>query len=154
MSIMGALNSNNYTVMPLMTEQRFRIASLIAPCIPVLFIFFVLVDFETPSFQWNFLFVGFALFIGYLGFFMVGFPLIYILRRNGFLSLPMLMLSGLVLGVLVFYLFWLLLGFLLGSSVPYELSAILWGAALGLCVALSFGLIAGITWRSSGRKIP
>ena len=133
--------------MHLMTEQRFQIALLIAPCTPALFVFFGL---QTQSFQWDFLIVGLALLTSYLGFFMAGYPLICLLRRAGLLSLPVLMLSGLVLGVLVFYFFWLFLGFLLGSSAPFVLPAILGGAGLGLCIALSFGLIAGITWRSSG----
>jgi hypothetical protein len=130
-----------------MTEHRFQIASLMAPCTPALFVF---IGFLTQSFQWNFLIVGLALLTSYLGFFIVGYPLIYLLRRTGLLSLPVLMLSGLVFGVLVFYLFSLFLGFLLESSAPFGLSATLWGALLGLCVALSFGLIAGITWHAGG----
>ena len=133
--------------MHLMTEQRFQIASLVAPSTPALLVF---IGDQTQSFQWNFLIVGLALLTGYLGFFIVGYPLIYLLRRTGFLSLPVLMLSGPVIGVLVFYFFLLFLSFLLGSSASFGLSAIIWGAGLGLCVALSFGLIAGITWRSSG----
>lgn len=62
----------------------------------------------------------------------------------------MLVLSGSVLGVLVFYLFWLFLGNLLDLSAPFGLSTILLGAMLGLSIALAFGLIASITWRSGG----
>ena len=106
--------------------------------------------FQTPSFQWNFLIVGLALLTSYLGFFIAGFPLIYLLRRAGVLSLPALILSGPVFGIFVFYYFSLFLNYLLGTSASFGLSASLWGALLGLSVALSFGLIAGITWRSNG----
>ena len=136
--------------MPLMPEQRFQLASVIAPCTPALLIF--IGGVQTQSFQLNFLIVGLALLTGYLGFFIVGYPLIYLLRRAGMLSLPALMFSGPVFDILVFYFFSLFLSFLLGSSAPFGLSASLWGALLGSCVALSFGLIAGITWRSSGTR--
>ena len=126
-----------------MSEQRFQLATVIAPCTPAVLIF--IGGFQTQSFQWNFLIVGLALVTGYLGFFVVGFPLVYLLRRAGLLSLPILMLSGAVFGVFVFYLFWLFLNFLLGSSAPFELAASFWGALLGLSVAFSFGLIGGIT---------
>ena len=136
-----------------MSEQRFQLASVIAPCTPAVLIF--IGSFQVPSFPWDFLIVGLAFLTGYLGFFIFGFPLIYLLRREGLLSFPILMLSGPVFGVFVFYLFSLFLNFLLGSSAPFELTpfelaASLWGALLGFSVALSFGLIAGITWRSSG----
>lgn len=131
-----------------MPEQRFWLAAAMAPCVPAVLI--LASGFHTQSFQWTFLMVGLALLTGYLGFLAVGLPLVYMLRRVGLLSLPALMLSGAVFGVLVFYLFSLFLDFLLGSPASFKLMASLLGALLGFSVALSFGLIAGITWRPSG----
>jgi len=96
-------------------------------------------------FQWNFLILGFATIASYVALFLLGFPVIHILRRIGWLTLPSVVLSGGVVGIYIFHLFLGFLGFLLGSTRLIRMVELLWGAVLGSGVALCFALIAGIT---------
>lgn len=82
---------------------------------------------------------------GYLGLVAIALPAVYVLRRRGRLTLAYLALAGVLGGVLIFFVFGLVLTMLLGSTASFGWVNAAWGAALGLCVALAYGLIAGIT---------
>jgi hypothetical protein len=94
--------------------------------------------------------LGVGAITGYVGLFAIGLPIMRALRRAGRLNLLSLTLCAVPAGVLAFYLFLRILGFLLESSAPFELRHAIWGASLGAFVALVFGVIAGLTLRSSG----
>ena len=135
-----------------MTKRRYQLAAVIAPAAPTLVLIgFSLANGESYS-PWFGLIVAFALIVGYAGFFAVGVPLIHFLRRMGWFSLPILVVSGGLAGIIVFGAFGKFLGILLGSSAPFDLSDVLfyvfWGAGLGFAVALLFSVIAGIPTRA------
>ena len=135
-----------------MTELRYQLAIGIAPAAPALvMIGFGLAKGDLHS-RWAILTVTFALVAGYVGYFVVGIPLIYFLRRMGWLTLPILVFSGTAAGIVILGGVGKLLGILLGSSGPFDLSYILsyvlWGGMLGFVVALLFSLIAGIPVRA------
>jgi len=92
--------------------------------------------------------VSFAVIVSYVGFFTVGLPLIYVLRRAGYLNFPTLVVGGALAGVAVFFAFTKVLGFLLTSSASPSASfgalQLVWGAVLGFGVACLFGLIARV----------
>ena len=139
-----------------MTERRYRLAAVIAPAVPtVMLVGFGLAKGE-PYSPWSVLIVAFALIAGYSSFFAIGVPLIYALRRVGWLSLPTLTFSGALAGIAVSGVFSKFLGIVMGSSGPFGLSYVLsyvfWGAALGFTVALLFSLIAGIPFRAGDRN--
>lgn len=102
------------------------------------------------GFSWGFLTVGLVAGSSYAGMFFIGLPAILILRHFGQLNLVTLALVGICGGILTFFCSLTILGLLLGSSAAFGTVQVLWGATLGLAVALSFGAIAGITIRSTG----
>ena len=125
-----------------MDNARFWLAAVVAPW-PVPLIISILF----PRGPWSFLAVALGLLTGYMGLFVLGLPLFQLLQRIGWLSLPTLTLSGGLAGVIVFYFFGKVLNVLLTSSAPFIWIQLTWGAALGISVALLFGLIAGIPLR-------
>ena len=128
-----------------MPKKHVLLASTIAPCAPAILL--NIAGLASSSFT-NYLITGFALVFSYAGFLMLGLPTLMVLTRMGVLNLATVLVSGAVLGVLVFYLFWLTLGVLLESSAPFNSLAYLSGAALGFSVALCYGLLARLPWRS------
>ena len=136
-----------------MAEHRSLIAAMIAPwAAPAVLILLPVVQSRSWPFHYELpLIVTCSIVFSYLGSFALGLPLVHVLRRVGWLSLTSLTLSGALAGALVFYVFFQLLGVVLASSAPFGTLQILWGVSLGFSVALVFGVIAGITWRSSGR---
>ena len=85
------------------------------------------------------------IFFGYLGSWVLGPLLVFVLKKVNLLSTLFISIGGAVLGFLIFYLLFLLFVAALGShkeAIPSR-SEILWGSGLGFSVALSFGLIAG-----------
>jgi hypothetical protein len=86
-----------------------------------------------------------ALSVSYLSCFVFGAVLISFLRHKRHLNTINLSIGGAVLGAVVFYIFGFGFSALLDASksmVPSS-SELLYGAALGVLVALPFGLIAG-----------
>jgi len=77
----------------------------------------------------------------YLALFFVGIPIYWILKRLQVLNIFTLSVGGAVSGALLFHIF---LGLIFWSSPGISLFGVLWGAFLGLLVALTFGLIAGV----------
>ena len=92
-----------------------------------------------------------ALFTAYVGTLAVGVPAMWSLWRVRALNLVSINLAGMFGGVIVFYGFLQLLGYMLQSSGAFGIVQLIWGAALGLLVSMAFSAIAGLTWRSSGR---
>ena len=138
-----------------MTKPRFLAAALISPwAAPVIVVVVSIVASGTWPFHYELpVIVGFAVIASYVSFFAIGLPLIYVLRRAGYLNFLTLLVGGALVGVAVFFLFTKVLGFLLTSSASSGVLQLVWGAVLGFGVACLFGLIAGIR-RGSGTENP
>ena len=127
------------------------LASAIAPCAPAVLLNIAGVT-SSSIFTANYLMTGFALVFSYAGFLILGLPVLMLLTRLGILNLAAVLFCGAVLGVLVFLLFLLTLGAVLESSSPFHPLAYVWGAALGFAVALCYGLLARLPWRSKASE--
>ena len=133
-----------------MNDRRLIMATVFAPLIvPAIFVAIQL--FASDNHAAIQLVVFFSTATAYAGTLVIGLPAVYALRRAQMLNLLSLALAGAAGGVIMFVVFLRFLGFLLESSAPFDLLQALWGGALGLLVSLTFGALAGITWRSSGR---
>ena len=124
-------------------NSRFVKAILLSPLIPVLFISIV-VPFKN-NFQFSILILFSAVVVSYAGTLLFGIPAVMLLKRFNMLNLPILVLFGTVLGIIILYVALFLLGVVQVSNSGFDLTAGIWGAILGFCVSLTFGLIAGIT---------
>lgn len=136
-----------------MTKPKFLAAALISPwAAPVIVVVgSILVSGTWPLHYELPVTVSFTVIVSYVGFFAIGLPLIYVLRRAGYLNFLTLLVGGALAGVAVFFFFTKVLGFLLTSSASFGALQLVWGAVLGFGVACLFGLIAGIR-RGSGPK--
>ena len=135
--------------MPALNKKRVISGAIIAPWTSVIVLFLSgLSDGNSP--QMDTLIYLIALITSYLGTLILGMPLVYFLGRFKCLNLPILVLSGSVLGIFVWYLFSIFLGYMLSSSVSFELKNIIGGIFFGSIISICFGLIAGITIHSSG----
>lgn len=92
--------------------------------------------------------LGYGALFGYIGLVIAGLPAFYLLRRNHQLFLGRLVMVGFLAGLAVFYVFLRVLGIVLHSPSGFGWLDSIWGGALGIGVALSFGLIAGVPTRS------
>ncbi len=129
-------------------KNRFYMALLISPLAPVVpFSFMPLVN---NSIQFNLIIFFFALATSYLGTIIIGLPTVKILKHFNILNLPSLVLLGTISGILVFYLCGFLLDLFLDSKSGFHISTVIWGAAFGFIVSLTFGLISGITSHLKG----
>ena len=131
--------------------MRKILAIIIAPLTPVILMIGLPVIFSQ---SWPFndtdykIIITVSVVVGYLSFAVFGMPIVYWLSKNNKLNLLNLSLSGAAAGVLVFSLFSFILGVALNSTTTVNLGSIIWGAALGLSVALTYCGISGITIRS------
>jgi hypothetical protein len=126
-------------------NKRYLKAILISPIVPVVFISIAL--FPNSNSSWNILILLCALITSYLGTLLFGIPTIKLLKYYNLLNLPLLVLSGSIMGIIVLCIAMLLLGLLLGSTASFNFATVVWGAIFGFCVSITFGLIAGITRR-------
>ena len=132
---------------------RQRVAFALAPALPALF-YFILLEYTSSGDTggvWDILIFAIAISVSYVSCFLLGAPLISFLKRKQHLNLVYLSVGGAVMGAVVFYLFGFGLAATLDSSrtvMPY-LFELTWGAALGMLVALPFGLIAGYPLRGT-----
>lgn len=130
-----------------MLVTRQRLAFVLAPALPALYL--LVMPILTKSVYTGrhdvFLVLLISLSVSYLSCFLLGVPLISFLRRNRFLNTIYLSVSSAVLGAAVFYVFGFGFSAVLDSSKSLmpSLSELFYGAALGVLVALPFGLIAG-----------
>lgn len=129
-----------------MTKNRIRLAFLLAPLGPALYLISVWLLSRGSGRHDVFMTLLFALPVSYLSCLAFGMPLLHVLRARDSLSAITVVTVGALLGVVVNYLFGYLLAALLGSNVsvvPVS-HVIAWGLILGLLVAVPFVLIAGI----------
>jgi membrane protein YqaA with SNARE-associated domain len=129
-----------------MNKKRIRLAFLLAPLGPALYL--IAVSLLSPSSSRYSLLMPllFALPISYLSCLAFGVLLLKILRSHNALSAIALVAVGSLLGAVVNYLFGHLLATLLDSrtsTVP-GIDVVTWGVFLGAMVAIPFALIAGI----------
>jgi hypothetical protein len=127
--------------MSVLNKREWR-AFLLAPLIPV--VFFVLV-FMASGYGFDFFALLISVPFSYVPCFLFCVSVMRILRARGMLTVTSIALCGVVLGAAVFYMFRFFLSAMLGSSADLVpgVSELVWGALLGLSVALPFGLIAG-----------
>jgi hypothetical protein len=143
--------------MPAMSEgSRFKLAVAISPLVPALIVVLGPALLLPGSSYGNALplLLFFSIGTSYLGLFVIGLPVILLLRRLALLNLGTLALVGAVGGIVAFAAFSAVLTRLLQSSGSFGPPSVAWGAGLGLAVALSFGAIAGITSRSRATSPP
>ena len=136
-----------------MSRNRLVIATAVAPL--ALLIGFVAIDITTGqslSFSWSLLIGGYIVGFGYMGMIILGLPIFFVLRRANLLNWFSLLAAGAIAGILVIFIAGDTLGRLLGSSAPFDLISIAWGALSGLVVAFSFSALAGIKFRKNNRE--
>lgn len=127
-----------------MSSARTVLAFLVAPVFPVLFSLYEYGDIESGN-GVSLLIVLIAFPVSYGASLLVGLPMIKILRRKQLLNIVTVTIGGAIFGAIAFYLFGFLFAALLESSRPVAPNTfeLLYGAMLGVLVALPFGLIAG-----------
>ena len=131
-----------------MSRNRLVMATAVAPL--ALLVGFVVIDVATGqslSFSSSLLIGGYIVGFGYIGMIILGLPIFFVLRRVNLLNGFSLLAAGAIAGILVIFIAGETLGRLLGSSAPYDLVLIAWGALSGLIVAFSFSVIAGVKFR-------
>ena len=136
-----------------MSRNRLVIATAVAPL--ALLVGFVAIDIATGqslSFSWSLLIGGYIVGFGYMGMIILGLPIFFVLRRANLLNWFSLLAAGAIAGILVIFIAGDTLGRLLGSSAPFDLISIAWGALSGLIVAFSFSAIAGIKFRKNNHE--
>ena len=130
-----------------MIENRTKLAYLIAPIFPALYML------AMPYFSGShysglhdtLMVLLFSLPISYLSCFFLGFPFVRFLKNRKYLSLVNVVAGGAVLGMFVYYIFGYGFSAFLDSSMSSvsHVSVLMWGAVLGVLVALPFSIIAG-----------
>lgn len=140
--------------MPDISRPRLAFATLVAPLVvPVLVVLAPVVSCACWPFNYDLRWImGFGFSVAYLATLLIGYPFTCLLKKVNRLNLKFLVSGGALMGAVVFYIFSLFLGLLLTSSagMGFSMYEALFGAVLGLLVSLSFGLVAGMPWRSSG----
>lgn len=129
-----------------MNEKRVRLAFLLAPLGPSLYLIVMSLMSHSSGRYSLVMPLLFALLISYLSCLVFGIPLLKILRSHGALSAITLVAVGSLLGIVINYLFGHLFAALLDSSTSSVPSSdtVIWGMLLGAMVAIPFVLIAGI----------
>ena len=131
-----------------MTINRTKLAYILAPAFPTLYMLVMpYISGSAYTGRHDILLVLlFSLPISYLSCLLFGFPLIAFLRRKDFLNLINVVACGAVMGMLIYCLFGYGFSAFLDSYVSNVslVKVLLWGAILGVMVALPFSLIAGI----------
>lgn len=124
-------------------KTRMKLAFLLAPIVPSLFMVVLL---YSSGYKAVILALMFSIPISYFSCFVFGFPIISYLKKKQRLNIINIVLSGALLGAIVFYIFGFGFSALLDSyrhPLP-NLVELVSGAVLGISVALPFGLIAGL----------
>ena len=127
-------------------------AILIAPLTPVLAVILVSVvaSMSWPFNESDYKIIIFAVSeVSCICLFVVGFPVLCILKKHKKLTLLYISMAGGISGVVLFDLVLSIAAFLLESRAEYGLLAFIWGFLSGLCVAMSYGFTSGIIRRSN-----
>lgn len=127
--------------------NRTKLAYILAPIFPALYMLAIpYLSGSSYTGRHDILLVLlFSLSVSYLSCLLLGFPLVKFLRKRNSLSLVNVVVGGVLLGMLVYYVFGYGFTALLDSSMESVslIQVLAWGAALGALVALPFSLIAG-----------
>lgn len=129
---------------------RKRLAFILAPLFPSIFFLFA---FHLTGPRWSAFVLLFSLSFSYLPCWVLGAPLIRFLQKRESLSTVNISLCGALFGIVVFYVFGFVISAVLGSSksiIP-SLGELIFGALLGISVALPFSLISGFPILNSKR---
>lgn len=136
-----------------MSDTRTILAALLAPAVPGIIALFEYGDIESGGSASLFiLLIAFP--VSYGASAMFGLPMVAYLRNKRRLNVITVVVCGSILGAIVFYLFGFILAALLGSSrdlLP-AFDELMYGAALGVLVALPFALIAGYPLTGSAQE--
>lgn len=126
-----------------MKINRIQLAYIFSPILPSV-VFTVVFHLSEPKLI-IFMLV-FAIPFSYLPCLIFGMPYISFLKKRKQLTLVNLLLGGIILGGIFFYIFGITFSIILDSprSLEPTLRELLSGASLGFLVALLFGLIAGL----------
>lgn len=129
-----------------MRKKRLVLAFLIAPLVPSIFIYMVSGDIGK---NWLILMLLYSILFSYIPSLLFGIPLVSWLKKKHRLNLVNVVMYGAVTGIMVFYAFRFVLAAMLDSSASLVpgISDLIWGALLGVFVALPFSLIAGIPFK-------
>ena len=134
--------------MPAMTEDRFKLAAAISPLVPALLVVVVPTLLTHGQVYGNALplAIFFSVVTSYLGILVV-LPFLIFLKKRGQLTFISLSAMGITGGIILFGGFLYVFALMLGTQeyYNYDLRYAIWGALLGLAVAIPFGLIADIT---------
>lgn len=134
----------------MVSRTRIVIASALAPLVvPTLFLVF---HWAVNPHAGVALVLLFSTAAAYVGLLVLGLPAAYGLYRIHLLNVWYLALAGMFGGVVVMFAFLQVFGRFLQPSEPFGFLGAVWGATLGLLVALVFCALVGITRRSSGRR--
>ena len=133
--------------------MTFGLASILAPLsVPVSALFFIVVVSGAPS-NLDGVFLFWVSIISYFGFFVFGLPLALILRKYGRLYIWSLVLGGAAGGAVVAMSIFLFLRFVLDFGAMKNIfGATMIFAILGSVVALSFGLLARVSWSKNSES--
>lgn len=128
-------------------RKRLRAAFIIAPLVPTLYFAYMIyfAGSDNSGSTLKSMVILFTLILSYLACLVIGRGAIRFLNRRNMLTLPFVVLVGCCGGILVWYFFGYLIGFILSSerSLIPSIVDILWGAVLGVSIALPFAIIAG-----------
>ena len=136
-----------------MSRNRLVMATAVAPL--ALLVGFVVIDVATGqslSFNSSLLIGGYIVGFGYIGMIILGLPIFFVLRRANLHNGLSLLAAGAIAGILVIFIAGETLGRLLGSSAPFDLVLVAWGALSGLVVAFTFSAIAGVKFRKNNHE--
>ncbi|WP_157462078.1 hypothetical protein [Chitinimonas koreensis] len=131
-----------------MKIEKITLAFVLSPLFPVAYML-IMPYLSGGAYQGRYdvlLVLLFSLPTSYISCLLLGLPLVRALRKRSALTLVNVVGGGVVLGMIAYYLFsWGFAAFL-GSSIELTAQAevLVWGAILGVMVALPFGLIAGL----------
>lgn len=131
-----------------MNPYRLTAAVVIAPLAAPLaaFLFPIVLSGEWPYNQTDYYWiVGVSTLFSYICFFVIGLPLCWLLKRWRMLHLLTLSIAGAASGIIAIEIFLYFFALSLESSTRFDWIGPIWGASLGFLVALTFGLIAGVS---------
>lgn len=134
-----------------MTKDRVRLAFLLAPLGPAVYMLAVSVLSGSPGRYDELMMLIFALPTSYLFCLLFGIPLIRILRAHNALSAVNFVVIASLLGIVANYAFGFVFAAFLDSraNVVPGIDVVIWGFLLGAMVAIPFALIAGIPLRKT-----
>jgi hypothetical protein len=135
-----------------MKPSRYISAFLIAPSVAPIIVLALIAIGDSRDLN-DMLFIGATVLLAsYSGAVVFGLPVVRALDQRRLLNLGSLLLSGIVVGVLVFIIAAMLV-FGSGETLAnIEILSVVLGGVMGVAVAMAFGLIAGVQVRGVKRE--